>query len=456
MKSLIYSLILVLLCIGISSFCDTEKKPGEENLDEKTSIRIQLMEQEVNFLRRENEKLKKELKQYQLQDMVLRFQKDVSRIRGLGVRQPLQTKFLNKEEVRNYVLREIDRQYPGENLKHYENILIRLAFIPQGTDIKEVILSLYTEQAAGFYDDITKWFYVVEEFDLNQTITGIILSHEICHVLQDQNFHIDTTNLYERNNDDEIYAILGVLEGDATILMSEWLKENFEFTSVFQMLSALGLDQSAYNETPYFLQQLLIFPYLQGSIFMMDILTLEGMQSRDNVFRKLPRSTEQILHPEKYHTIIDEPTSITLPDIGKQLGRGWEKKFENTFGEIGFKLLFEQYTTPEEASASSSGWDGDRYILYENDAGRFTILWDSVWDSDNDAIEASKALIKAMEKRYPAGKGSGWNDKEWSYKLPQEEKKDISRIILKRKGIHIRFGITSESKHAALILELEK
>jgi hypothetical protein len=423
----------------------------EENPDENSRIKIQLMEQEVNLLRRENEKLKKELKQYQLQDMALRFQKEVSRIRGLEVREPLRTKFLTRDDVRNYVLREIDRQYPGENLKYYEEVLIRLGFIPKGTDIKEVVLSLYTEQAAGFYDDMTRWFYVVEEFDLNQTITGIILSHEICHVLQDQNFHIDSMNLYKRNNDDEIYAILGVLEGDATILMTEWLKDNFKLSSVFQVLSTLGLDQTAYNAAPYFLQQLLVFPYLQGSVFMMEVIAQEGMEGRNVPFRNLPRSSEQILHPEKYLTMIDEPTTVTLPDIAQLFGKKWEKKFENSFGEIGFKLFFEQYMSPAEAADSAAGWDGDRYALYQNDRGGFTILWDSCWDSENDAVEASKALVQVMEKRYPTGKGSGKNEMEWSCKLPVKDGNDVSRIFCKIEGNCLRLGLTSENRLAAQI-----
>lgn len=455
MKSLRFFLTLVFFCICLSGFPDTEKTSLEENGEENTRIKIQLMEQEATFLRKENERLKKELKQYQLQDMVLRFQKDVSRIRGLEVKEPLKTRFLNKEDVRNFVLREIDRQYPDDNLKHYEDVLIRLGFVPSGTNIKEVVLSLYTEQAAGFYDDMTKWFYVVEEFDLNQTITGIILSHEICHVLQDQNFHIDTMNLYKRNNDDEIYAILGVLEGDATILMTEWLKENFKFMSVFQLLSTLGLDQTAYNDAPYFLRQLLVFPYLQGSVFMMEVIAVDGMEARDAPFRNLPRSTEQILHPEKYHTMIDDPTIVTLPNVAQLFGKGWEKKFENAFGEIGFKLLFEQYMSPTEAADSAAGWDGDRYGLYKNDRGKFTILWDSCWDSENDAVQASKALVKVMEKRYPTGKGSGKNDREWSYKLPGKEGNDVSRIFFKIKGNRLRLGLTNENRLDAMLKDEE-
>ncbi|MBN1899764.1 hypothetical protein JW926_00395 [Candidatus Sumerlaeota bacterium] len=446
-------LILFFLFLGISSFSETDANFGKKDLDEKTRIRIELMEQEVQILRKENERLKKDLKQYQLQDMALDFQKEVSRIRNLEIKEPLRSKFLTKDDVRNYVLREIDRQYPGDTLHDYENVLARLGFIPHGTDIKKMIISLYTEQAAGFYDDATKWFYVVEEFDLNQTITGVIISHEICHVLQDQNFNIDSMNLYKRNNDDEIYAILSVLEGDATILMTEWLKENFEFKSVFQVLSSLGMDQTAYNEAPYFLQQLLVFPYIHGSMFLMEVMAQNGVEGRDIPFRNLPRSTEQILHPEKYLSLIDDPTTVSLPGA-VQFGKAWEKKYENSIGEIGFKLLFEQYMTPNDALEAAAGWDGDRYALYKDENEKFMILWDSVWDSDHDANEATKAFLNLVDKRYPTGKGTTKNEMQHAWKLPREDGNGVSRIFFKRDGNRLRLGMASDNAIAARAQDL--
>ncbi len=388
--------------------------------DEQINLKLELQDQEIRFLRRENEKLKQELRQYRLQEKVLDLEEKVSRLRGLPVKEKLRVKFMNKDGVRDYVLREIARQYPGDSFLCYQEALTRLGFLPQNLDLKETILSLYMEQAAGFYDDLTKWFYIVEEFDLNDTVSDIILSHEICHALQDQNYPLGTMNLYRLNNDDAVYAILAVLEGDATILMTEWLKQNFAFSSVLQLLSTLGIDQSSFTNAPYFLQQLMLFPYLQGSTFMMEVM-VNDPEGRNGAFKNPPQSTEQILHPEKYLTDIDLPATVTLVPLSDELGAGWEKKYDNTLGEMALKTLFEQYLSSNEftgAADAAAGWDGDRYALYKDQAGHYFIVWESVWDSSLDADQAAKALVRVLLSVYPGMKEDKPERDQWYLDRP--------------------------------------
>jgi len=395
-------IVFLAFLLGLFAFAALGQDTTDQSQNNDTEqIRNQLMEQELRYLKSENEKLKKELKGYRLQERVDEIQKDVSRIRGLPVKETLKTKFLSRKDVADYVVRELNRQYPDDAIKHYQEFLVRLGFLPQGTDIVDLFVSLYTEQAAGFYDDLTRWFYIVEDFDLNETVSGIILSHEICHALQDQNFGVDIEGLYQKNNDDIAYAYLSVLEGDATILMGEWMKENFKLASLFDLLATLGIDQSSYEGAPYFLQQIMVFPYLQGSLFMMELMSVYGIEGRDKAFIEPPVSTEQILHPEKYHTFADLPTTVSLPKFDNLPLPGWEKRIENTVGEMALKFLFEQYMPLSEAGGAAAGWDGDRYTLYHRDPGFFLIYWESVWDSEKDAREAADALEKVMFKCYP-------------------------------------------------------
>ena len=369
---------------------------------ETLNLKLDLQRQEIEYLRARSHDLEQQLRHYQLQEKVDELQKEVSRIRGLPVREPLTTDFLSSKEIPAYLEREIKRQYPGDYFDSYQEVLIRLGFLPDETDILELLTGLYQEQAAGFYDDKSKKFFIIEEFNLNETVANIILSHEICHALQDQNFSMEDMNLFRQDNDDAAYAILSVLEGDATLLMSEWFRDHFSIGSLFQLLSMMGVDQTNFNNAPYFLQQLMIFPYIQGSMFLTYVIGQRGMEGRDLPFRSPPRSTEQIIHPEKYLSQIDLPSTVTVPDYTAKLGQGWERKYENTFGEMGFKLLFEQYVGTGGGFRAAAGWDGDRYVLYHEGPNRYFICWDSVWDSTKDAQEAAKALRTVMMARYPS------------------------------------------------------
>ena len=389
-----------LIVVGILSIVNIGRAGEDLETYENLRLKTSLQEQEIRFLRRENEDLKQELKEYRLKEKVQHLQEEVSHIRGLPIKKPLQTDFIKKEELKDYVDREIKRQYPGKNLASYQEVLIRLGLLPPGTDIRKRLIALFQEQAAGFYDDVSEKFFIVEEFDLNETVSNIILSHEICHALQDQNYDLQSMNLFRQDNDDKVYALLSVLEGDATILMSEWLKDNFRLGSVFHMFETLGIDQSTYTNAPYFLQQLLIFPYIQGSRFLMEVMGRHGMAGRDLPFKVPPHSTEQIIHPEKYLYHIDLPTTVSLSTYAFRLGKEWKKEYENTLGEMGFKFLFEQYQDMAESYQGAAGWDGDRYGLFRRQSGHFLICWESVWDTLDDAEEASMALKQVFRNRY--------------------------------------------------------
>lgn len=363
-------------------------------------VKLDLLQQEIRILKRENDSLKRELNQYKLNERILQLQEEVARIRGFKVKYPLETKLMTKDELMKYIEEEFSRQYPGENLSHYQEALDRFGFIPRGCDIRETLKGLFAEQVAGLYDDTTRRFYLMDTFNQNNTISNVILAHEICHALQDQNFNMAEMGLRQPDNDDAIYAKLSMLEGDATILMSEWLQKNFSFSNLFQLVGMLGLDQSAYTNAPYFLQQILIFPYIQGASFVMEAMAENGLEGRDFVIKFPPRSTEQVLHPDKYFYDVDEPTTVTLPESFSANGETWNRIYHNVFGEMGFKFLFEQYIPGNKSAQAAAGWDGDRYAIYRNGKGGILLRWDSIWDTEEDAKEAADALRAAMTARY--------------------------------------------------------
>ena len=72
-----------------------------------SQIEHDLMQQEIRMLRSENEQLKKELKEFRFQKKVLEVQEEVSEIRGLPVKEPLETDILSTEG--NSDFKNIDR-----------------------------------------------------------------------------------------------------------------------------------------------------------------------------------------------------------------------------------------------------------------------------------------------------------------------------------------------------------
>ncbi|PYO72931.1 MAG: hypothetical protein DMD64_09030 [Gemmatimonadetes bacterium] len=106
----------------------------------------------------------------------------------------------------------------------------------------------------------------------------------------------------------------------------------------------------------------------------------------------MPKSTEQILHPERY-AAHDEPTELTFAS-----GEADTVQWEDNLGEYETRLLFQQLLGNEgEATTLATGWDGDRYQVLgpKNDA----LVWYTVWDDAAAATRFAGGLQRAWAKR---------------------------------------------------------
>ena len=74
--------------------------------------------------------------------------------------------------------------------------------------------------------------------------------------------------------------------------------------------------------------------------------------------------------------------------------------YQNTLGEFETRLfLFQHLKDQNEAVRGASGWDGDRYELFNTTAGQ-GIVWVTVWDSAVDASEFFDMMNTIVDKRY--------------------------------------------------------
>jgi hypothetical protein len=109
----------------------------------------------------------------------------------------------------------------------------------------------------------------------------------------------------------------------------------------------------------------------------------------------VPRSTEQVLHPEKY--LADEgPETITLPDLGELRAAGFRAVLEETLGELELGVYLGTDAPSGVDRAAAAGWAGDRLRLYEGPTGH-AVVWFCLWDSEADAAEALAATRRAAD-----------------------------------------------------------
>ena len=313
-----------------------------------------------------------------------------------------------RDSVRAFLERRFHEELPESELSGMERSYKAFGLIPAGMDLRRFMLDLLTEQVAGYYDPKAKTLYVVEGGD--EAITNITISHELVHALQDQHFNLDSLT-HARDDNDRLTAGQAVVEGQATLeQLGTMIGSDNAITAlpggwdrVRQMIRESQGSMPVFASAPMILQETLIFPYLTGAEFMRRFKEDAKGQSP---FSRMPVSTEQMLHPDRYFTTRDEPTTVVLPppNVGRDV-------YQNNLGEFETRiLLFEYLKDQAGAVRAAAGWDGDRYMLIETPAGD-AIAWVSVWDTSIDAAEFFDLLDVSMIKRHsgritPSGRGT--------------------------------------------------
>jgi len=328
-------------------------------------------------------------------------EEEMKGLRGLEESRPIPCGLMSREQLAAYMERELAENYPPEEVAADVRVLAAFDFVPPDFDLLGLLVDLYSTQAIGLYDEEQNILYVITEaagqFDL---LTRATFAHEYVHGLQDQQFGLDDFVDEDRFNDDEVMARLSLVEGDASLAMMQYLFAHLsEMTDQdLEALQAAGgeASQEVLNAAPPIIRETFLFPYIYGLDFAMT-LQKQGWPAVDAAYAAPPRSTEQILHPEKY-LIGDEPQILTLPPLTETLGAGWRLVESETLGEFQINLYLAQQVDQKTADQASQGWDGDRYALYARDDAEVLILA-TLWDSPADCQE-----FVAAYRQYAGGK----------------------------------------------------
>jgi len=126
--------------------------------------------------------------------------------------------------------------------------------------------------------------------------------------------------------------------------------------------------------------------------------TKGGWPGVDALYAKMPASTEQILHADKY-AAGEAPIAVALPtDLASRLGAGWSVPLLDTFGEYQLSIWLRENGAPAaDVSPAAAGWGGDRLAVMQGPDGAWAVAMDTEWDSEADAKEFEKAASAAVK-----------------------------------------------------------
>jgi hypothetical protein len=317
----------------------------------------------------------------------------------------------SRDETRRFIQQEMDRRYSAARIESERKGMVAWGLIPPTYDLRRLFVELMEEQIAAYYDPVNKVMVVGDWLPPDQQQAAIM--HELVHALQDREISLDAFITPHPGQGDQLLARQALMEGEAVALMlTLLLKAQGLDLSGLPDLNAVrgaviaGTTGPAIAAAPKFIRDLLIFPYVDGLTFVYQFSKRQPWSAMPTLYRDPPRSTAQILKPEKRLGQREDPIQITLPDLGA-IAPGSKIVNEDELGEFALSAVLGTYLGEQAGPPGASGWRGDRYRIWEDADGRFVLAYLLAMDSERAATTFTAAYGKVIEKRHPALAGKG-------------------------------------------------
>ncbi len=334
--------------------------------------------------------------------------REVAKIRGIKLKRPIPNEVVDKDELRRRLLVMAAEDKTASETVAEGISLARWGMIPLSMDYKALLIDLLTEQIAGYYDPDTKKLTISKSAGDDPAWAEMVLAHEIDHGLQDQNFDLKKFEDLPPSEGDALAARRALVEGDGIALMIEVMLSrtgtaapwsNPEVADSIEKAMTVPGNGDGLDKAPLAIREAMMFPYRSGLSFVAALRRRQPWSAVDAAFAKPPKSTEQILHPERY-LAGDDPVPVEItPPLAL---RGFGPAHVTVWGELGFDVFLRSHgIDPNTAAEAAAGWGGDREMtlvkLDDKRPSRAVGLSRSEWDSEADALEAFEAAEKALD-----------------------------------------------------------
>ena len=315
----------------------------------------------------------------------------VGQLRGTPPRGETGMFLVSRQEAIDYYRRSYDEE-DIEAIRVRQDVYRLLGLISPDTDLLSSFLSLLGLGIAGFYEPPLDAFYLLDDLGgVTSSASRTTVVHELTHALQDQYYDLEALDKQREDDWDAQMALSTAIEGDAVNT------ETLYFGSALRRRPACFMMPARVGVLPYVVYRELNSWYDDGVCFIQAVLPrFENQISR--VFERLPATTEQILHPDKY-LAGEAAKPVQLTSLLSGLGEGWSEVKRSTLGEFTLQNLL--YTGLDDRPAiqnAAAGWGGDGWALYGRDEALLIQVVTS-WDTPAEADEFWRAFVSSLQGR---------------------------------------------------------
>ena len=247
----------------------------------------------------------------------------------------------------------------------------------------------------GYYDQESKELRV-RSAQLTPFARTVVV-HELTHALDDQRFDLDRPE-YDGSDDEIGFGFSALAEGNARRIENAYRNsmsaaDKASANAEELKLSAAGASVLAKLNLP--LLQLEVAPYDLGEKFVDALLDKGGQAALDQAFADPPKTSEQVIDPNKYFAkeqrrTVNPPAADATP-------------FKTgVFGQVALQIVLGAANSARVAETAAAGWGGDWFVAW-NESNRSCLRAAFVMESSKDTNELRDALTKWAQGR-PAGK----------------------------------------------------
>src|SRR5690242_4011528 len=332
--------------------------------------------------------------------------KETSELRELSIMRPVKSGAQSRAEIERMIVRNLNDETTPAEMHATEALLRVFGLAPKNFEYRPFLIKLLTEQVAGYYDPKAQQFYLADWIELEGQKP--VMAHELTHALQDQHFNLKRFDKWPKGDSDAELAAHALIEGDATLAMTLYMaKHPLVALAFIKSLGNLDAATEQFKQAPRALRESLLFPYEEGSAWATQVYKRGGWEMVSRASTKLPQSSEQILHADKYYSY-EAPLKVTVPELKNVLGPAWKRIDSDVNGEWGFYLILDEFINDSEQSKrAAAGWAGVRYVAYEGSrADQMFVVELSTWDTENDSKEFFDVYAKRTRLLYSDAENS--------------------------------------------------
>ncbi|MBB5064344.1 hypothetical protein [Granulicella mallensis] len=377
----------------------------------------------------------------------------VSKDTGLEIKRPIKSKFTSRDEVSKFLRKKFDEDKDTKRMENSELVLKKFGLLDRDFHLRPFMLSLLTEQIAGFYDNKTQTMNLLDWVPLDQQEP--VMAHELTHALQDQRVGLTKWENQEQEGiakdvgednkhiqtDEVDTAREAVLEGQAMVTFADYMlrdsgKTLKDMPQVGEQLRSgagdMG-DSPVLARAPLLLQQSLLFPYSEGLAFEQEVLVKKGpARAFAGVLDSPPSSSFEIMHPDKFLAHVPVPV-MQMPDIHPLLEEAGYAPYDiGVMGELDVRITAELFGGRPLAEALAPNWNGGIYYAAQRKnateaekqtTASLALLYSSRWKNDDSARSFFTVFEEELPRQYDGLK-----------RRKQDEKDDTERVYSTHEG----------------------